>query len=248
VFSLPGDETLEALRGVDLAVGEREFVSLLGPSGCGKSTLLRLIADILKPTVGELQVLGRSPSEARQQRLFSFMAQDPVMLPWRTVIQNVHLPLEMMPEGKSLADRPAQLLELVGLQGFEDAAPGQLSGGMKQRAALARALLPNPRLLLMDEPFGALDEITRQQMNLELLRIWREIDAAVLFVTHSVDEAVFLSDKVVVMSSRPGQISAEVPIDLPRPRQPDVKQGEAMFHATAQVRKALNEAVPSLSV
>lgn len=249
VFRLP-EGPLTALENLSFEVGDREFVSLIGPSGCGKSTVLRLVADILQPTSGEILVHGEPPAEARRKRLYSFVFQDPVMLPWRTVIKNVELPLEIIgnPTRKSFEDRPAKLLKLVGLNGFEKANPDQLSGGMKQRAAIARALLLNPKVLLMDEPFGALDEITRDRMNLELLRIWKETDAAVLFVTHSIDEAVFLSDRVIVLSPRPGTVWAEIEVDLPRPRGLELKQSEVGFRYSARVRKALADAAAAKGV
>ncbi len=249
VFQLP-ETSLTALEDLSFEVGDREFVALIGPSGCGKSTVLRLIADILQPTSGEILIHGVPPAEARRQQLYSFVFQDPVMLPWRSVVKNVELPLEIIgnPRRKMFDHRPAELLRLVGLDGFENASPDQLSGGMKQRAAIARALLLNPKVLLMDEPFGALDEITRDRMNLELLRIWRETDAAVLFVTHSIDEAVFLAYRVVVLSPRPGRVAADVKIDIPRPRTLDIKQGEACFIYGALLRKALAEAAASRGV
>jgi len=249
VFRLP-EGPLTALENLSFEVGDREFVALIGPSGCGKSTVLRLVADILQPTSGEILVHGKSPAEARRERLYSFVFQDPVMLPWRTVIKNVELPLEIIGNSarKQFGDRPAKLLNLVGLSGFEKASPSQLSGGMKQRAAIARALLLNPKVLLMDEPFGALDEITRDRMNLELLRIWKETDAAVLFVTHSIDEAVFLSDRVVVLSPRPGTVYADVKIDIPRPRALELKQSEVGFKYSAMLRKALADAAAARGV
>jgi len=212
--------------------------------------VLRLVADILQPTKGEIQVYGESPAEARKDRLYSFVFQDPVMLPWRTVIKNVELPLEIIgnPARRAFDDRPRQLLDLVGLSGFESAGPEQLSGGMKQRAAIARALLLNPKVLLMDEPFGALDEITRDRMNLELLRVWKETDAAVLFVTHSIDEAVFLSDRVIVLTPRPGKVFADVRVDIPRPRALELKQNEIGFRYSAIVRKALADAAAAEGV
>jgi NitT/TauT family transport system ATP-binding protein len=240
VFQLP-DGPLTALEGLDFEVGDREFVSIIGPSGCGKSTVLRLVADILQPTTGQILIHGESPAEARRKQLYSFVFQDPVMLPWRSVIKNVELPLEILgsPARKEFDDRPSKLLDLVGLGGFEEASPNQLSGGMKQRAAIARSLLLNPIVLLMDEPFGALDEITRDRMNLELLRIWKETDAAVLFVTHSIDEAVFLSDRVLVLSPRPGRVFTDVQIDIPRPRDLELKQNEVGFKYSSELRRAL---------
>ncbi len=249
VFQLP-DGPLTALGGLDFEVGDREFVSIIGPSGCGKSTVLRLVADILQPTEGEILVHGESPAEARSKQLYSFVFQDPVMLPWRSVLKNVELPLEILGAAarKPFNDRPAELLDLVGLQGFEEASPNQLSGGMKQRAAIARSRLLNPKVLLMDEPFGALDEITRDRMNLELLRIWEETDAAVLFVTHSIDEAVFLSDRVIVLTPRPGRVFTDVEIDIPRPRGLELKQNEVGFRYSAKLRRALGEGAASAGI
>ena len=249
VFQLP-DGPLTALGGLDFEVGDREFVSIIGPSGCGKSTVLRLVADILQPTSGEIRIHGESPAEARRKQRYSFVFQDPVMLPWRTVLKNVELPLEILgsPARKEFDARPSQLLDLVGLKGFEEASPNQLSGGMKQRAAIARSLLLNPIVLLMDEPFGALDEITRDRMNLELLRIWKATDAAVLFVTHSIDEAVFLSDRVIVLSPRPGRVFTDVVIDIPRPRALELKQSEVGFRYSAKLRRALAEGAAAMGI
>ena len=241
------DGSLLALDDISLTVGDNEFVTLLGPSGCGKSTLLRLVADILQPTSGEILLHGVSPQIARERLLYSFVFQNPVMMPWRSVIENVSLPLEIVGRDniKDVTNSPEELLDLVGLKGFENANPDQLSGGMKQRAAIARSLLLNPKVLLMDEPFGALDEISRDRMNLELLRIWQETDAAVFFVTHSIEEAVFLSDRVIVLSSRPGTIRANVVIDIPRPRVLEIKQSEQCFRFGAVLRQALAEGVSS---
>ena len=234
---------VEALRDVSLTVGRGEFVSLIGPSGCGKSTLLRLAADVLAPTGGSVSVLGETPSAARRARRFSMVFQDPVLLPWRSVQQNVELPLELAARPRSERRAgAARTLDLVGLTGFERARPAQLSGGMRQRVAIARALTLEPALLLMDEPFAAVDEITRDRLNLELLGIWERTRAAVLFVTHSIEEAVYLSDRIVVISSRPGRVSAELPIDLPRPRGLDVKRTHAAFELTSRARLALEHA------
>ncbi len=235
--------TVLALKDVEFEIGDREFVSLIGPSGCGKSTVLRLIAGLVAPTSGDIRLHGLTPSAARCQRKYAFVFQDPVMFPWRTVIRNVEMPLEVVggKTSKACSDRAQSLLELVGLQGFEKATPNQLSGGMKHRAAIARALMLEPPVLLMDEPFGALDEITRDRMNLELLRIWGKTNAAVIFVTHSIEEAVFLSDRILVLSPRPGTIVADIKIDLPRPRTLMVKQSEEAFGYSSLVRKTLTE-------
>lgn len=244
-----GESTLTAIEDVEISVQEREFVSLIGPSGCGKSTVLRLISGLIPVTKGNIQVHGLSPDEARRKRMFAFVFQDPVLFPWRSVIRNVELPLEIggAPSRKTHSGRAKELLDLVGLSGFADARPAQLSGGMKQRAAIARALLLGPSVLLMDEPFGALDEISRDRMNLELLRIWNATGAAVLFVTHSIEEAVFLSDRIVILSPRPSHVIAEVTIDLPRPRTSDMRQSEELFAYNTLVRKYLTRAIAAAS-
>ena len=201
-----GDASVTALKGVSVDMPEGSLVTMLGPSGCGKSTLLRAIADLVPLSAGNIGVHGRSPQEARKARDFAFVFQDATLLPWRSAIDNVRLPLEVGKPGPAHAD-PAELLELVGLTGRENARPGELSGGMRQRVAIARALVTRPRIQLMDEPFGALDEITRDKLNEELLRIWQETGTTIVFVTHSVPEAVFLSSRVAVMSPRPGRIT-----------------------------------------
>ena len=230
---------VRALGGATLTIKPREFVSLLGPSGCGKSTLLRLVADILVPTEGRIEVGGESPGVARRRRVFGFVFQDSTLLPWRSTLQNVLLPLEIGGDARRGRAQALELLDLVGLRGFESAYPWQLSGGMRQRVAIARALVTHPRVLLMDEPFGALDEITREHMNQELLRIWEATGTTILFVTHSSPEAVFLSDRVLVLSARPGHVKLELPIALDRPRDPAVKETVEFARHTAALRRAL---------
>ena len=231
---------MEALREVSLAVGAGEFISLIGPSGCGKSTLLRLIGDLTAPTAGSLTVNGKPPHRARLDRDYGIVFQAPVLFDWRTVEKNVQLPLELsgVPRDERHA-RAQRMLELVELAEFARHRPWQLSGGMQQRVAIARALALDPKILLMDEPFGALDEMTRERMNLELLRIWQRTRTTIVFVTHSIAEAVFLSTRVVVMSARPGRITEVIPIDLPRERNVDTRELERYFELVTQVRESL---------
>lgn len=236
-----GGAPLHVLQEISLTVQDGEFLALLGPSGCGKSTLLRLIADILAPTHGAISVLGRSPSRARRDRALGMVFQQPVLLPWLSVQDNVGLPLRIGRWGARHPDAPSpsHLLDLVGLQGFERARPAQLSGGMQQRVAIARALVSDPPILLMDEPFGALDAITRDRLNEELLRIWTETRRTVVFVTHSIPEAVYLSTRVAVLSPRPARVRALMDIDLPSPRQPQMRDTPRFTHFTAALRNAL---------
>jgi len=230
-----------ALQGIDLAIEEREFVSLIGPSGCGKSTLLRVIGDLIQPTSGSVVVNGKQARQARVDRDYGIVFQDPVLYDWRTVAKNIALPLELARwDRRRRAERVKAMLRLVELQGFEGHHPWQLSGGMQQRVSIARALSFDPALLLMDEPFGALDEMTRERLNMELLRIWEASGSTIVFVTHSIAEAVFLSTRVVVMSARPGRISDVVPIDLPQPRTGATREEPRFFELVTRVREALH--------
>lgn len=240
-----------ALDGIDLTVDAGEFVSLIGPSGCGKSTLLRLIGDLDQPTTGELSVFGKTAQAAREAQDYGIAFQQAGLLPWRDVTGNVELPLELHGVGKKeRAARAAELLALVGLDEFAGHFPHQLSGGMQQRVAIARSLAERPNLLLMDEPFGALDEMTRERMQTELVRICGESGAAVVFVTHSIPEAVFLSQRVVVMSPRPGRITAVVPVTLADERTEGLREDTSFFAAVTAVREALHGsgAIPAAGV
>jgi NitT/TauT family transport system ATP-binding protein len=231
--------THSALQDVDLTIKSGEFVSLLGPSGCGKTTLLKIIGGLIPRSSGDMTIDGEGVERALQARKFGFVFQDATLLPWRTVIRNASLLLDITGQKGQGATVP-QLLEMVGLKGFEDFYPAQLSGGMKQRVALARALALNPEILLMDEPFAALDAITRDRMGEELLRIW-DGSRTVVFVTHSIPEAVLLSDRVAVLSARPGRILADVSIDLPRPRSADTRHTPAFAEYEAQLRGFIEE-------
>ncbi|HWR84377.1 MAG TPA: ABC transporter ATP-binding protein [Rhodoglobus sp.] len=241
-FATKGGDVI-ALTGVDLEVRAGEFVSLIGPSGCGKSTLLRLIADLDEATTGTLDVFGKPARRARLDQDYGIAFQQAGLLPWRTVAGNIELPLELHRVGKTERQaRVAELAELVGLTEFVDRFPDQLSGGMQQRVAIARALAERPRLLLMDEPFGALDEMTREYLQGELARIAAETGAAVVFVTHSIPEAVFLSDRVVVMSPRPGRITEVIDTAADGPRDEALRESPAYFARVTAVREALHGA------
>jgi len=234
-------QTTEALRGVSLDCAPGSFTALIGPSGCGKSTILRLCLGLDTADAGTLSVGDFSPTEATRQGLTGVAFQDAALLPWRSVEKNIALPLDVL--GLPIADyraRIAELIALVGLTGYEKALPSELSGGMRQRVAIARALVTTPKVLFLDEPFGALDQILRRQMNIELQRIWMETQATTLLVTHGIDEAVFLADRVVVMASRPGRISQIIEIDLPRPRDPALFNAEHFHALERQVSEALD--------
>jgi NitT/TauT family transport system ATP-binding protein len=235
-----GSTLTTALAGIELDIRRGEFVSLIGPSGCGKSTLLRLIGDLMEPTVGSVTVNGKPARQARRDRDYGMVFQAATLFDWRTVEENVRLPLELMgTPAAERASRVSQMLQLVELTDFARHHPYQLSGGMQQRVAIARALALAPAILLMDEPFGALDEMTRERMNSEVLRIWQQTGITVVFVTHSIPEAVFLSSRVAVMSARPGRITHQIEVDLPRPRGVDTREQPRYFELVTQVREAL---------
>jgi NitT/TauT family transport system ATP-binding protein len=232
--------SVTALQEIDLEVAAGEFVSLIGPSGCGKSTLLRVIGDLVEPTGGTVTVNGKRADQARRDGDYGIVFQDAVLFDWRTIAKNIALPLEMLGwERGRRKRRVEEMLDLVELGGFADHHPWQLSGGMQQRVSIARALAFEPALLLMDEPFGALDEMTRERLNLELLSIWEQLGSTVVFVTHSISEAVFLSSRVVVMSPRPGRIAGVVPVDLPYPRTVETREEPRYFELVTQVRELL---------
>ncbi len=242
-YYYPGKTPLLAIRNATLDVREGEFVSLIGPSGCGKSTMLRLIADLLKPSTGRITIGGESPERMRRSRQVGFVFQDAALMPWRSAQSNVMLPLQVMHKaGKDGKAKANEMLKLVGLEDFVDKRPNELSGGMRQRVSIARALTYSPSVLLMDEPFGALDQITRDEMNQELLRIWDANRATLVFVTHSIAEAVYLSDRVLVMSPRPGTVTASIDIRLPRPRTPELKRDPSFFELETRLLQALEGA------
>ncbi len=234
------DGPVHALSEIDLRVGHGDFVSLIGPSGCGKTTLLRVIADLEQPTGGRIEVNGVSPHQARLDRSYGYIFQAPALYPWRNIERNVTLPLEIMGMSREeRTQRARKYLELVDLAGFEKKYPWQLSGGMQQRASIARALCFDPELLLMDEPFGALDEIARDHLNEQLLKLWDKTRKTVVFVTHSIPEAVFLSTRVVVMSPRPGKIIDVIETDFPRGRSLDIRETPAFLEVAHRVREGL---------
>lgn len=233
------DNDVVALTDVNLEIYKGEFISLLGPSGCGKTTLLRCVADLQKPTHGDLHIQGMTPKEVRLQKKFGFVFQQPVLFDWRTVKKNVELPMEIMGYSKAeRSDRADEMLEMVGLKEFANHYPKQLSGGMQQRANIARAFGLNPDILLMDEPFSALDEFTKEKLHEDLLKIWRATNKTVLFVTHNIQEGVFLSDRVCVLSPHPGRLSAVVDIDIERPRSLEVKETPHFLELVTKVRNS----------
>ena len=232
------DQPVTALSGVNLAVEDGDFVSFIGPSGCGKTTLLRVIADLEQATSGAITVNGMSPAEARLNRAYGYVFQAPALYPWRTVEQNVGLPLEIMGLDRQ-AERIRRNLDLVNLTGFDKKFPWQLSGGMQQRVSIARALAFDPKLLLMDEPFGALDEIVRDKLNQQLLELWDRTKKTVVFVTHSIPEAVFLSTRIVVMSPRPGRIIDVIETGFPRNRTLDIRETPEFLAVAHRVREGL---------
>ncbi|MEM7344664.1 MAG: ABC transporter ATP-binding protein [Chloroflexota bacterium] len=240
IFGEGTSNQVHALKDIDLTIAPNEFISLIGPSGCGKSTLLRTIGDLIAPTSGTVMVNGKDAHQARLDRDYGMVFQAATLYDWRTVAKNVQLPLELMNYSKDKkTSRTKEMLELVELGDFHNHYPWQLSGGMQQRVAIARALAIQPSILLMDEPFGALDEMTRERLNLELLDIWAKTGTTVIFVTHSITEAVFLSTRVIVMSARPGRITHDIPIDLPQPRTTNTRDDVRFFELETEVREAL---------
>jgi len=231
-----GHESVPAIGSVSFSAARGEFVAIIGPSGCGKTTLLKIIGDLLEPSAGFVSVDGLPARQARLKGMFSFVFQNPVLLPWRRIIDNVRLPLEVL--GRHSRD-PEELLKMVGLAGFEKHYPMELSGGMQHRAALARALTFDPQLLLMDEPFGALDEFTRDALNHQLLEIWRQTGVTILFVTHGIGEALFLADRIIVLSGRPATVREFFPVPFPRPRPDSLKETGNFQEVVRSLRKKL---------
>lgn len=238
-----GDSAVVALEDIDVGVDRNEFVSIVGPSGCGKTTLLHIVGGLIEPTSGTVEVDGTSVASPDYQKTNAGLVfQHPVLLEWRSVMTNIMLPIEIMRKNGDLTEsrehyerRAEELLELVGLEGFEDSYPGELSGGMQQRVTICQSLIHDPNILLMDEPFGSLDALTKDHLNEQLLEIWRETEKTILFVTHDLEEAVFLSDRVLVMSPRPGQMVGNHEVDIPRPRTQEVRQTEAFNDITADI-------------
>ena len=238
VFHARDGAKVNALKNVSLTVDEREFITIVGPSGCGKSTLLRLVSGLIKPTSGTVTINGSSVKEPRQDTGIVF--QTPVLLPWATILDNILFPLKILDQDiETGIEKAHYLLQMVGLKGFEAKYPRELSGGMQQRAAICRSLIHNPNVLLMDEPFGALDALTREEMALEVLRIWTDEPKTILFVTHSITEAVLLADRVLVMSARPGRIAEIIDINLPRPRTFELEAEHEYQHAAQRIRELI---------
>lgn len=234
-----GTSEVLALKDVTVDIKKGEFISLLGPSGCGKTTLLRIMADLIQPTKGTIKISGSSAKDARLAQKYGIVFQSPVLYDWRKVKKNITLPLEIMKVDKKEQERRAdKLLELVGLSKFKDKYPWQLSGGMQQRVAIARALAMEPEILLMDEPFSALDEFSRERLNEELLSIWSKVRNTVVFVTHSIPEAIFLSDRVFVLSPHPGRLSKVIDIPLPRPRTPEMRESPEFYEMITEIRNS----------
>lgn len=228
---------ITALKNVSANINEGEFISLLGPSGCGKTTLLRVLGDLIQPTSGDVRVCGQTPKEIRMKQKYGIVFQSPVLFDWRTVRENIRLPMEIMHISKKEQDsRIEQMLGMVGLTDFIDHYPKQLSGGMQQRVGIARALVIQPDILLMDEPFSALDEFTREKLHDDLLKIWRKTNRTIIFVTHNISEAAYLSDKVFVMSPHPGRLTSIIDVDLPRPRTHEIKQSKEFFELVSKIR------------
>jgi len=243
-FALAG-RAVPALKDVSLSLGAGQFGALIGPSGCGKSTLLRMVADVFAPSAGRILIDGAPPQQARREHQIGFVFQEATLLPWRSVLDNVRLPLELLGQaGQAPARSPQELVRLVGLAGYEHARPSQLSGGMQQRCAIARALVASPKILLLDEPFGALDEVMRYRMNFELLRIRAETQTTALMVTHSIEEAVLMADRIFVFAAGPGRIVEVVEVDLARPRRLSTMQHPDFNLTVERVRRALFDQLP----
>lgn len=239
-FTSDDGKNVTALQDINLVVKNGEMVALLGPSGCGKTTLLRIIADLLQPTSGEVFIGGLYPREARLMKKYGIVFQNAVLYDWRTVRKNIELPLEISHKSKAEKKKIVdEMLELVGLKDFANHRPYQLSGGMQQRVSIARALALDPEILLMDEPFSALDEFTKESLYEDILRIWRVTHKTIIFVTHNIQEAAYLSDKICVLSPRPGRLSAVIDVneDLPRPRNPKQKDSETFFNLVTKIKK-----------
>jgi len=240
-FKTPDGQVTTALSDIDLNIYPGEFVSIIGPSGCGKSTLIRIAGDLLPPSSGEVMVNGKPPHQTRLNREYGMVFQAATLYEWRSVLKNIELPLEIMRwPAEKRESRAREMLELVQLSDFASNYPWQLSGGMQQRVAIARALTFEPSLLFMDEPFGALDEITRERMNIELLNIWQKTKTTVIFITHSIQEAVYLSSRIIVLSPRPGKIVDDIAIDLPYPRAPEVRDSDTFHRLVSKVRTELH--------